>query len=82
MIRGSGPFLFLLLIQLNRSKKIFFGLGVIFICLLAWASYDISRRTTFPGSKPQLKERLKKKFQESDSTKDGVRGDSSLKSAA
>ncbi len=33
--------------------------AIVFIVLLAWASYDIATRTTFPGSKPQLKERLK-----------------------
>lgn len=46
---------------MSRSKKIFILLAVIFIMLLAYASYDINSRTTFPGSKPQLKERLEKK---------------------
>ena len=36
---------------------------------LIYASYDISQRTTFPGSKPQLKERIKQTYLESDSLK-------------
>ncbi len=47
---------------MSRSKKIFLGAVILFFILLAYASYDISSRTTFPGSKPQLKERLKKEF--------------------
>jgi hypothetical protein len=31
------------------------------------ASYDISKKTTFPGSKPQLKERIQKQLQRTDS---------------
>lgn len=45
---------------MNRSKNIFALLAIFFILLLVWASYDISSRTTFPGSKPQLRERLLK----------------------
>ncbi len=37
--------------------------------LLLYASYDIATRTTFPGGKPQLKERIEKKFSEPDSSK-------------
>jgi len=54
---------------MSRSKKIFAILSVVFLLLLFYASYDISRRTTFPGSKPQLKERIKKKFFKEDSAK-------------
>jgi len=54
---------------MNRSKKIFAFLSVIFLLLLFYASYDISTRTTFPGSKPQLKERIKKQFLKEDSIK-------------
>ncbi len=53
---------------MSRSKKIFAILSVLFLLLLFYASYDISRRTTFPGPKPQLKERLKKQFLKKDST--------------
>jgi hypothetical protein len=45
-----------------RSKKIFAGFAIAFFILLAYASYDISSRTTFRGSKSQLKERLKKNY--------------------
>jgi hypothetical protein len=52
---------------MSRSKKIFFiGLGIFFAALV-YLSYDISRRTSFPGSKSQLKERLKEKYNSPDS---------------
>ena len=34
---------------------------------MAYIAYDISRRTTFPGSKPQLQERIKDTYIEKDS---------------
>ncbi|GCC53088.1 hypothetical protein SanaruYs_33290 [Chryseotalea sanaruensis] len=52
---------------MTRSKKIFLGGAVVFFIGIAFASYDISRRTTFPGSKPQLQERIKKQYNLSDS---------------
>jgi hypothetical protein len=52
---------------MTRSKKAFLGLAIIFLVLLAYASYDISTRTTFPGSKPQLKERIQDQFLKQDS---------------
>lgn len=54
---------------MSRSKKLFVGLMVLFFGLLAYASFDISRRTTFPGSKPQLKERIKDAFLKADTLK-------------
>lgn len=54
--------------SMTRSKKIFLSLAVIFFVLLLYASYDISTRTTFPGSKPQLKERIEEQFLEKDTT--------------
>jgi len=51
---------------MSRSKKIFALLSVVFMTLLLYASYDISTKTTFPGSKPQLKERIKKQFLQPD----------------
>jgi hypothetical protein len=54
---------------MNKSKKVFVGLAIVFFLFLAFASYDISRRTTFPGSKSQLKERVKKQFLETDTVK-------------
>ncbi|MCU0398090.1 MAG: hypothetical protein MUC73_08300 [Cyclobacteriaceae bacterium] len=57
---------------MTRSKKIFVFFVVLFVILLGYASYDIATRTTFPGSKPQLKERI----QENWVPKDSVNGDS------
>jgi hypothetical protein len=54
---------------MSNSKKIFIGLAVVFFGLLIYASYDISQRTTFPGSKAQLKERIKRQL-------DGEKADS------
>ena len=54
---------------MTRSKKIFAAIAAIFVLLLIYASYDISRKTTFPGSKPQLKERLKSTYSPEDSAK-------------
>lgn len=64
MYLGRG---FFNLFSMTRSKKIFLGLAIIFFLLLAYASYDISSRTTFPGSKPQLKERIQDQFLKKDS---------------
>jgi hypothetical protein len=52
---------------MKRSKLVFAGFAILFIILLIYASYDISTRTTFPGSKSQLKERLKKDYLHTDS---------------
>jgi hypothetical protein len=60
---------FLHLFNMSRQKKIFVILAVVFLALLFYASYDIGSRTTFPGSKPQLKERLEKQFLKRDSAK-------------
>ncbi|MBX2898697.1 MAG: hypothetical protein KF775_03560 [Cyclobacteriaceae bacterium] len=54
---------------MSKSKKIFAGLAAVFVVLLFYASYDISSRTTFPGSKPQLKERIEEQFLKRDSLK-------------
>lgn len=35
---------------------------VLFLLALAWTGYDITRRTTFPGSKGQLGERIRKQW--------------------
>jgi hypothetical protein len=60
------PFQFTIM---SKSKKIFLVVAAVFFILLIYASYDISSRTTFPGSKPQLKERIKDQFLEPDSIK-------------
>jgi len=41
--------------------------ALIFVLLLAYASYDIAKRTTFPGSKAQLPARIEKTFGITDS---------------
>lgn len=43
---------------MQRNKKIFLILFLIFMLIMAWIGYDISTRTTFPGSKGNLKERI------------------------
>lgn len=43
---------------MSKNKKIFIILFVIFMLIMFWIGYDISRRTTFPGSKGNLKERI------------------------
>ena len=55
-------------LRMTKSKKIFAIGCAIFTILLAYASYDISRKTTFPGSKPQLPERLKHNDGKADSS--------------
>jgi hypothetical protein len=62
---------------MTKSKKIFLGAAVVFFALLFYASYDISTRTTFPGSKPQLKERIEKTYLH----KDSIRADSASNAA-
>lgn len=53
---------------MSRSKKVFLFAVTVFIMLLVYASYDISKRTSFPGSKSQLKERLKQRYTPQDSS--------------
>lgn len=53
----------------GKSKKWFAAGAAVFMIILVIASYDISRRTTFPGSKSQLKERLRKDYLKPDSQK-------------
>jgi hypothetical protein len=47
---------------MKKSKKAFLIVAIIFFTGLGYLSYDISSKTTFPGSKPQLKERIKDQF--------------------
>lgn len=55
---------------MSKNKKIFLILFVLFMLIMLWIGYDISQRTTFPGSKGNLKERIsteaesEKKWQE------------------
>ncbi|MHA7128590.1 hypothetical protein [Algoriphagus namhaensis] len=43
---------------MDKKKKIFLIVFILFMAIMLWIGYDISKRTTFPGSKPQLKERI------------------------
>jgi hypothetical protein len=60
---------------MNKQKKIFLGIAAFFLLLLFYASYDIGSRTTFPGSKGQLKERIHKTYL----SKDSISSDSAQK---
>lgn len=50
-----------------RSKKLFIFFIILFIAGIIVTSIDFARKTTFPGSKSQLKERIKKQFIKKDS---------------
>ena len=43
---------------MNRSKKIFIAVAVLFLIGVVAVTVDISRKTTFPGSKKHLKESI------------------------
>ncbi|MCB0489820.1 MAG: hypothetical protein KDC99_15165 [Cyclobacteriaceae bacterium] len=43
-----------------KKSKVFLIMAGLFVVVLAYISYDISSRTTFPGSKSQLKGKDKK----------------------
>ncbi len=44
--------------SMKKNKIIFLILATLFLLAMAWIGYDISSRTTFPGSKGNLKERI------------------------
>jgi hypothetical protein len=65
---------------MTRGKKIFAGFALVFLLLLIYASYDIGRRTTFPGSHPQLKQRLEEYYRSPDTlARDSAKHDGHLK---
>ncbi|QCK15532.1 hypothetical protein [Mangrovivirga cuniculi] len=55
--------------QNSKSKKYFLVFSAIFILIIGIVCIDIARRTTFPGSKPQLKERI---FEDNEKSKDSL----------
>ncbi len=63
--------------NVKNSRKLFIFFVIVFVVLLAYASYDISQRTTFPGSKPQLKERINSEILEN--VPDSVTLDSAIR---
>lgn len=50
--------------SMQKNKKIFLFLFVLFMLAILYLSFDISRRTTFPGSKGNLKERISKEVEQ------------------
>lgn len=47
-----------LFIAMKKNKLVFLVLAVIFALCMLWIGIDMSRKTTFPGSKRNLKERI------------------------
>jgi hypothetical protein len=43
---------------MTKNKLIFLILGAIFLIIMGLIGWDMSRKTTFPGSKGNLKERI------------------------
>ncbi|WP_199856444.1 hypothetical protein [Lunatibacter salilacus] len=43
---------------MTKNKMIFLILGAIFLIIIGLIGWDMSRKTTFPGSKGNLKERM------------------------
>jgi len=56
------------MLKMTRQKRIFIIFAILFFLAMGYLAYDISRRTTFPGSKPQLQERIKKSYGDKDTT--------------
>lgn len=55
------------------QNKLFIFVVVLLAAGMAIASWDIGRKTTFPGSKGQLKERIKKQFARPDTLPTGLK---------
>ncbi|MFO7825404.1 MAG: hypothetical protein R6V72_15805 [Cyclobacterium sp.] len=43
---------------MNKNKWLFLVFGLLFLLAMLLIGLDMSSRTTFPGSKPNLKERI------------------------
>lgn len=48
----------LLMSIVNKNKKIFIIVAVVFLVIMLFISIDIMRKTTFPGSKGNFEERI------------------------
>ncbi len=48
---------------MKQSKKIFLLVAIIFLIIMIVIGYDISNRTTWPGAKKNLKERIEDKVE-------------------
>lgn len=44
--------------NMTKNKLIFLILGALFLIIMGVIGWDMSRKTTFPGSKGNLKERI------------------------
>lgn len=64
---------------MSRQKKLFLVLAVLFFILLIYASVDIGRRTTFPGTRPKNEENVEKMDRNPTSVDTVDRGSDSLK---
>ncbi|NVK83284.1 MAG: hypothetical protein HWE21_03130 [Cytophagia bacterium] len=53
---------------MKKSKKVFVLVAVLFVLATLVVGYDISRRTSFPGSKKLLKESIAPSEEAADST--------------
>lgn len=54
--------------KMKKSKKVFLLVGVLFVVATLIVGYDISRKTSFPGSKKYLKESIAPSDDEKDTT--------------
>lgn len=43
---------------MEKNKRIFIIIGILFLIIVLIIGWDIASRTTFPGSKGNLKERI------------------------
>jgi hypothetical protein len=43
---------------MKRSKKIFLLISLVFLVIMFIIGYDINKRTTWPGAKKNLQERI------------------------
>lgn len=53
---------------MKKSKRVFVLVAVLFVLATLIVGYDISRRTSFPGSKKLLKESIAPSEEAADST--------------
>ena len=44
--------------HMTSQKKLFLFIALIFLLVVLYFGFDIAQKTTFPGSKPNLKERI------------------------
>ena len=59
---------------MKKSKKVFVIIGVLFIVGTVIVGYDISRKTSFPGSKKYLKESIAPSEDEKEVSKEDSTG--------